>query len=193
MSDTGGNNVTKTEANTPYVFMPEADGKVTFSGTTEKIPAAYDAKELSTVSGDWTFRGTYEQLKYGSNLDGHVYGFASRDKEVDGVNVAAGEFVKAKDGAGVKPMRCYLTYKNGDEFVAGARAVTRGIDENLPQSITVKFVSSTGNTTAIATLNTQTGEITTDDAWYTLSGRKLDAKPTQKGLYIHNGKKIIIK
>ena len=65
--------------------MPDADGEVTFSGTTEKIPAAYDAKELSTVSGDWTFRGTYEQLKYGSNLDGHVYGFASRDKEVDGV------------------------------------------------------------------------------------------------------------
>ncbi len=30
------------------------------------------------------------------------------------------------------------------------------------------------------------------EAWYDLSGRKLNAKPTQKGLYIHNGKKIII-
>ena len=192
MSETGGNNVTKTEANTPYVFMPDADGEVTFSGTTEKIPAAYDAKELSTVSDDWTFRGTYEQLKYGSNLDGHVYGFASRDKEVDGVNVAAGEFVKAKDGAGVKPMRCYLTYKDNQEFV-GARAVTRGIDENLPQSITVKFVSSTGNTTAIATLNTQTGEITIDDAWYTLSGTRLPGKPSQRGIYINKGKAVYIK
>ena len=193
MSETeaGGNNVTSTEANKPYVFMPDADGEVTFSGTTEKIPAAYDAKELSTVSGDWTFQGTYEQLKYGSNLDGHVYGFASRDKEVDGVNVAAGEFVKAKDGAGVKPMRCYLTYKDNQEF-AGARAVTRGIEENLPQSITVKFVSSTGNTTAIATLNTQTGEITTDDAWYTLSGRKLNGKPSQRGVYINKGRKVAI-
>ena len=186
-----GNNVTSTKANTPYVFMPDADGEVTFSGTTEKIPAAYDAKELSTVSGDWTFRGTYEQLKYGSNLDGHVYGFASRDKEVDGVNVAAGEFVKAKDGAGVKPMRCYLTYKNGDEF-AGARAVTRGIEENLPQSITVKFVGANGETTAIATLNTQTGEITTDDAWYTLSGTRLPGKPSQRGIYISNGRKVVL-
>ena len=31
------------------------------------------------------------------------------------------------------------------------------------------------------------------DAWYTLDGRKLNGKPTMKGLYIHNGKKVIIK
>ncbi len=187
-----GNNVTSTKANTPYVFMPDADGEVTFSGTTDEIPAAYDAENLTTTSGDWTFRGTYEPLKYGENLDGHVYGFASRDKEVDGVNVAAGEFVKAKDGAGVKPMRCYLTYKDNQEFV-GARAVTRGIEENLPQSITVKFVSSTGNTTGIATLNTLTGEITTDDAWYTLSGTRLPGKPSQRGIYINKGNKVVIR
>ena len=30
-------------------------------------------------------------------------------------------------------------------------------------------------------------------AWYDLSGRKLSGKPTAKGLYIHNGKKRIIK
>ena len=29
--------------------------------------------------------------------------------------------------------------------------------------------------------------------WYDLSGRKLDGKPTQKGLYIHNGKKVVVK
>ena len=28
-------------------------------------------------------------------------------------------------------------------------------------------------------------------AWYSLDGRKLDGKPTQKGIYIYNGKKII--
>ena len=31
------------------------------------------------------------------------------------------------------------------------------------------------------------------DAWYTIDGRKLSGKPTQKGIYIHNGKKIVIK
>ena len=31
------------------------------------------------------------------------------------------------------------------------------------------------------------------DAWYDLSGRKLSGKPTQKGIYIYNGKKRVIK
>ena len=31
------------------------------------------------------------------------------------------------------------------------------------------------------------------DAWYTLDGRKLDSKPTRKGLYIHGGRKVVIK
>ncbi len=31
------------------------------------------------------------------------------------------------------------------------------------------------------------------DAWYSLDGRKLNGKPTKKGLYIVNGKKIVIK
>ena len=30
-----------------------------------------------------------------------------------------------------------------------------------------------------------------DDAWYDLNGRKLNGKPSQKGFYIHNGKKIL--
>lgn len=31
------------------------------------------------------------------------------------------------------------------------------------------------------------------DAWYTLSGRRLNAAPTARGLYIHDGKKVVIK
>ena len=31
------------------------------------------------------------------------------------------------------------------------------------------------------------------DAWYTLDGRRLDGQPTAKGLYIHGGKKVVIK
>ena len=32
-----------------------------------------------------------------------------------------------------------------------------------------------------------------NDAWYTLSGIKLPGKPTANGVYIHGGKKLIIK
>lgn len=30
-------------------------------------------------------------------------------------------------------------------------------------------------------------------AWYTLDGRKLNGMPTVKGMYINNGKKVVIK
>ena len=35
--------------------------------------------------------------------------------------------------------------------------------------------------------------LTNSAGWYTLDGRKLDGKPTKKGLYINNGKKVVIK
>ena len=54
------------------------------------------------------------------------------------------------------------------------------------------FVEENGVTTAI---NAVDGEIAAQDAegWYTISGVKLNAKPTQKGVYIHNGKKVSVK
>ena len=30
-------------------------------------------------------------------------------------------------------------------------------------------------------------------AWFTLDGRKLDGKPTKAGLYIHGGRKVVVK
>ena len=29
------------------------------------------------------------------------------------------------------------------------------------------------------------------NSWYTLDGRKLDGKPTKKGVYIYNGRKVV--
>ena len=31
------------------------------------------------------------------------------------------------------------------------------------------------------------------DVWYTINGVKLAGKPTTKGLYIHNGRKEVVK
>jgi hypothetical protein len=38
-----------------------------------------------------------------------------------------------------------------------------------------------------------TGNKPADDVWYTLDGRRLSSKPVNKGLYIHNGHKRIVK
>lgn len=31
-----------------------------------------------------------------------------------------------------------------------------------------------------------------NEGWYSLDGRRLDRKPTRKGVYIHNGNKVIV-
>ena len=37
------------------------------------------------------------------------------------------------------------------------------------------------------------GQLTIDNSWYDLSGRRLDAKPTTKGVYVNSGRKVVIK
>ena len=52
------------------------------------------------------------------------------------------------------------------------------------------FVDATG-TTGITTL--EENPATTDDAWYTVEGVRLDGQPTKPGIYINGGKKKIVK
>ena len=67
-------------------------------------------------------------------------------------------------------------------------------DTELPQSITVKLISANGDITGIGEIDTTTGEVTFDsEAWYTLDGVRLSGKPSTKGIYINNGKKVVIK
>ena len=66
--------------------------------------------------------------------------------------------------------------------------------EQLPATIKVRLVNADGEVTAIGTMQTKTGEVTLDgDAWYTLDGRRMEGKPSTKGIYINNNKKVIIK
>ena len=48
-----------------------------------------------------------------------------------------------------------------------------------------------GETTAIETISAE--KLNAAEGWYTLNGVKLQSMPTQKGIYINNGKKVVIK
>lgn len=189
-----GNLVISTTAGKPYLFMPSATGNVTFTGIVSTVPATTDGFTLTDADGNdgWTMKGTYTKFAWNADDYGTIFGFASKDKTVDGVAVKAGEFVRAKDGAKVPAFRAYLTY-TGDNPALKARAMTRAVTgDALPESITVRLIDKSGDVTAIGTLDTRTGEFTTDD-WYDMSGRRLGGKPTEKGVYINNGKKVIIR
>ena len=60
------------------------------------------------------------------------------------------------------------------------------------QARKLDIVIGDGVATQIATTDI-TNDTDSDDAWYTLDGRKLDGKPAKKGIYIMKGRKVIVK
>ena len=204
MQEPGNTAVTTLTANTPYLFMPSettmtfpnivsmTGGVVTLQPTTAN-DGVYGG---ATTDAAWNFHGTYKRKTWTSSDSDKDYGFAAKSGEaVGGEAVEAGQFVRFAPGAFIKPMRCYLSYV-GTSAPAPARGLTRSAaaTDDLPQSITVRLVSRSGETTAIGTLDTKTGELSFDsEAWYTLDGVRLSSKPSTKGIYINNGKKIVIK
>ncbi len=168
----------------------------------------YDGSNESFRWNKWDFIGTYQPRYWYDGSDSEhpaenigeldkVYGFAGATKEVQGVynntiTVQAGEFVRAKNGAKIRPTSCYLMWTGYEPDYARTLNRAAAADEELPQSITVKLVSASGDITSIGEIDTKTGEISFD-GWYTLNGVRLNGKPTKKGIYINNGKKVAIK
>ena len=199
----GSNNVTTLTANTPYLFMPDDATTMTFPNivsmtggvVTLQITTANDGVYGgATTDAAWNFHGTYKGKSWA--VASNDYGFAAQSGTEAGgaATVEAGQFVRFTLGAFIKPMRCYLSYV-GTSAPAPARGLTRAAaTDNLPQSITVRLVSRNGETTAIGEIDTKTGEVSFDsEAWYTLDGVRLSGKPSTKGIYINNGRKIVIK
>ena len=62
--------------------------------------------------------------------------------------------------------------------------------------VLISLEDEAGNTTAIIPVTAQLLEETNSTAsnrWYTLKGQQLEGLPTAKGIYIHQGKKVVIK
>ena len=82
-----------------------------------------------------------------------------------------------KAGAHLNAFRAYFLLEDDSNF--GAR------------EIVVNFGEET--TGVVSMHNSECLMLNKADAWYTVNGVKLDGKPTAKGMYIKNGKKVVIK
>ena len=71
-----------------------------------------------------------------------------------------------------------VPYINGNAG-AEARAFVLGFDDEEATAISLTPGAST--------------EGEGSDCWYTIDGRKLSGKPSQRGMYINKGKKILVK
>lgn len=187
------------EANTPYVVLSEekdnaqisyhADNahKIVLNTTTHDKVYSYVVEKNVDQPYKFSFTGTYESIEF-KNPKG-IYGFAGTN--ADGKKVGDFVHVACKDGkcASIRPFRAYLKVT-----LASLNKSASDDDVEMPETIEVYLVDDNKGTTYIGQLNTSTGEIVKEDnRWFDMKGRVLDHKPTAKGTYYNNKKKVIIK
>ena len=180
-------------ANTPYIFIPDGSngGKITVNNGSDKVSIC-TANPHTTEKDQWDFIGTYERIKWTHNTAdpewtqqredeiGSIYGFAAEEKS----GATVGQFVQVTDNVWINPMRAYLKHT----VVAPARSMDGdAATTELPSSMKVVIVEGT---TGITSMEDVRGKMS--DSWYSLDGRKLQGKPTAKGMYIHNGRKVLV-
>ena len=88
------------------------------------------------------------------------------------------EFIKVRGAGTLAPNKAFL-FVEGNNTPASI-PFRRSIDGNGEGTTGVDAIDNAANNDANAT-------------WYDLNGRKLNGKPAQKGIYIKNGKKIVVK
>ena len=140
-----------------------------FSGVTIDVDA--DGSYDNGISGDnrVRFLGTYKSTTF--------------DAEDKSILLMGGEntLYYPTAGAGIGAQRAY--FKIGDDGALLARRLT---------AFNIDFGDD--ETTGIIAIEHGTLNIEhSADAWFTLDGRRLQGQPTAKGLYIVNGKKVIVK
>jgi hypothetical protein len=150
-------------AKTPYIFKKSGAGKISVKNVSVTTDAAPAATELIGTFEPITW--TSQMLASKKNQNKYVYGFAAEDQ---GENIQAGEFVRVADGATIKPYRAYLEVA----YNASRIAINWGGDE----------------TTGIRTLQS----VKPQAGWFTIGGSRLAGAPSKPGLYIFNGKKVIV-
>lgn len=115
-----------------------------------------------------------------------VTGMDTKFKKSEGITASStsnyyvlkgSSFVWARSGD-IPNYKCYLDLGNNP-------ALSRGVLDII--------IGGGDGTTGISEELIVNSEENDSDVWYDMSGRRLDGKPSRKGLYIKNGKKTVVK
>ncbi len=160
-------------ANMPYLYKPlEAvnDYEFTTAGATLKAKADGAVATMQTMEDTYTLYATYTPTT-ATAQDPFYY------MNING-NLSLGNDGTVTVGAFRWIMR-----------------VESKFDGNAPAAYARNIIIFDGEeTTGIRSIDN--GQLTIGDKageWFTLDGRKLDGKPTAKGIYVNNGRKVVIK
>ena len=161
------------EANQPFILKVyqdmNMDDETCKFEEVEIVNAMDENFEVKQTSGDVDFVGNYKGRTDG--FRSNMYYFSS--------DATLNEYYKGNDTntTYLRPLGAYFV-DNATDAATKRRVIS--IEE------------PNGNTTEISAI-TVDGAFVEANGWYTVGGTKLESVPTEKGVYIRNGKKIVIK
>lgn len=166
------------KANTPYIIsMPNNEnydasynitGNIQFIGNNVQVKAS---DNLSAVqSGNKSFVPNYQYQETSSS----IYALNVNNQWNTNTSPEAEGSTFVRSLRAVRPFEAYLTVEGG----TSAPNYIPLFGDGMPTGIDAKLVNS---------------EEVNSEKWYSLDGRKLQGKPTTKGLYIVNGRKVVVK
>ena len=174
------------------------EGNVQFKLEMDKIPAnePFCVKTTTAIADDYviTFPNKVKIVDGGLNPSvdaGNGYTFVGNyktfaiDKTKSTFNFLRGDNVKwAHIGASSANTWSCVPFDAYVDLTAAA----------APEMVTFTFQEIDGSTTAIKNVEASVNDgSAVKTGWYTIDGKKLNAAPAQKGIYIYNGKKFVVK
>ena len=161
------------EANQPFILKVyqdmNMDDETCKFEEVEIVNAMDENFEVKQTSGDVDFVGNYKGRTDGFRSNMYYFSTSAQYNEY---------------------------YKGNDSNTTYLRPLGAYFVDNATDAATKRRVISieepNGNTTEISAI-TVDGAFVEANGWYTVGGTKLESVPTEKGVYIRNGKKIVIK
>ena len=175
LTDNGLQAATNIEANTPYIIsMPNSEeytsyynlnGRVTFSAQNIDVPAT-TTKVLALADSSIVMVPAMQRQSRSSSV------WALNVGEVRGQYFEGSVF--ERDYRTVRPFEAYTIHRQEN-------------GQPAPRYVPIQEIAGV---TGIETIDR---EPLTLNQWYDMQGRKLESKPARKGVYISNGKKVVVK
>ena len=178
---------TQIEANRAYLIsMPNNEdeyaakynqnGRVTFSSENALVPATViEGVEGQIPGGEMvTLMPNFLKKDASDNLYALNVG---EERLYNGTNYPEGS-VFERGYRGIRPFEAYTIHHGNSP---------------APQFISISDMTDGGNVTGINDATLVNSEEVNGEKWYSVNGQKLQKKPTQKGVYLHNGRKVIVR
>ena len=169
---TGGS----TAPNTPYIIRAKKTGEKTISvENTTVYPAEKNSIDCSTTTATFTFTGTYNDISSYLSLMMNTFYVIDGDK-----------LSRATISKHPKAFQWYMTIKSRNDDYAE-------YDSNTAKEITISVIDDE-EATGIRQMQMTNDELPVyNSSVYDMNGRKINENSLKPGMYIKNGRKIIIK